>query len=257
MDRPCIGLIGFGAFGRLAGACLASHVPTLVHDPAVPGSDIEAAGASPASLEDAAACDVCIMAVPVQAIERVCLQIAPLVRPGTLIVDVASIKIGPTETMRRLLPPHNDILGTHPLFGPQTVAEVGLRGQAIALCPVRIDRKRLETVRAFLAGTLGLRVVETTPDEHDRQMALVQGITHLIGHAARAMNLPELPLTTLAYQRLLQMKHNVERDSTELFEAIQTLNPYAAEARRRFVDAVCRTDEQIRGKARGPGNACI
>lgn len=250
MECPRIGLVGFGAFGRLAGRHIAPHYELRVHDPAVSAAEVKAIGATPAPLDAAAGCDVCILAVPVQAIESVCAQIAPKIGPRTLVADVASIKTGPAEAMRRLLPPDNDILGTHPLFGPQTVAEVGLGGQSIALCPVRIGGERLATVREFLTGTLGLSVIETTPEEHDRQMALVQVVTHLIGHAASEMDLPELPLATLAYKRLLQMKHNIERDSEELFEAIQTLNPYAADVRRRFVEAVCKTEARVNKRKR-------
>ncbi|KAA0217335.1 MAG: prephenate dehydrogenase [Leptolyngbya sp. PLA3] len=245
MESKRVGLIGFGAFGRLAAAHMAPHCELLVHDPAADSAEIRSAGAAAVSCTDAAGCDACVLAVPVQVLEQVCLHLAPHLGEQTLVADVSSIKTGPVETMLRTLPPHVEVLGTHPLFGPQTVGEVGLPGQSIALCPVRLSDKRLAEAREFLGNTLGLHIVETTPDEHDRQMALVQVVTHLVGHAASEMNLPELPLATLAYKRLLQMKHNVERDSEELFEAIQTLNPYAADVRRRFVDAVCKTEERV------------
>lgn len=224
---------------------MAPHCDLLVHDPVAAGAEIKSLGASPCSSDEAAMCDVCVLAVPMQAMESVCGQLAPHLGVQTLVADVSSIKTGPVETMLRTLPSQVEILGTHPLFGPQTVGEVGLAGQSIALCPVRVSDERLRAAREFLSNTLGLHVIETTPDEHDRQMALVQVVTHLVGHAASEMDLPELPLATLAYKRLLQMKHNVERDSEELFEAIQTLNPYAADVRRRFVEAVRRLDDRV------------
>lgn len=245
MQHRRVGLIGFGAFGRLAAAHMAPHCELLVHDPAVSAGDIRSVGAAPCSSDQAARCDVCVLAVPMQALEPVCLHLSPHLGEQTLVADVSSIKTGPVETMLRTLPAHVEILGTHPLFGPQTVGEVGLAGQSIALCPVRLSDRRLAEAREFLGNTLGLNIVETTPDEHDRQMALVQVVTHLVGHAAGEMNLPELPLATLAYKRLLQMKHNVERDSEELFEAIQTLNPYAADVRRRFIEAVSRIERRV------------
>ncbi|MCL4221981.1 MAG: prephenate dehydrogenase/arogenate dehydrogenase family protein [Phycisphaerales bacterium] len=245
MEIPRVGLLGFGAFGRLAAQHLAPHCDLLVHDPVADRADIRSVGASPCSCDEAATCDVCVLAVPMQAMETVCRQLAPHMGERTLVADVGSIKTGPVQTMLRTLPPRVELLGTHPLFGPQTVGEVGLPGQTIALCPVRLSDERLRQAREFLGNTLGLHVIETTPDEHDRQMALVQVVTHLVGHAASEMNLPELPLATLAYKRLLQMKHNVERDSEELFEAIQTLNPYAADVRRRFVEAVCSLNDRV------------
>lgn len=250
MQLKRVGLIGFGAFGRLAAGHMAPHCELLVHDPVANRNDIESLGATACSCEDAARCDACVLAVPMQALEAVCLRLSPHLGEQTLVADVSSIKTGPVATMLRTLPSHVEVLGTHPLFGPQTVSEVGLPGQSIALCPARFSDKRLAEAREFLGSTLGLRIIETTPDEHDRQMALVQVVTHLVGHAASEMNLPELPLATLAYTRLLQMKHNVERDSEELFEAIQTLNPYAADVRRRFVEAVCKTEERVSKKQR-------
>lgn len=248
MESKRVGLIGFGAFGRLAATHMAPHCELLVHDPAASAADVRSTGAGSCSVEDVSTCDACVLAVPMQSLEPVCLQLAPHLSEQTLVADVSSIKTGPVETMLRTLPPHVEVLGTHPLFGPQTVGEIGLPGQSIALCPVRLSDRRMQEAREFLRKTLGLNIIETTPDEHDRQMALVQVVTHLVGHAASEMDLPELPLATLAYKRLLQMKHNVERDSEELFEAIQTLNPYAADVRRRFVDAVCKTEERVNKK---------
>ncbi|RMH13110.1 MAG: prephenate dehydrogenase [Planctomycetota bacterium] len=238
MNCQSIGLLGFGAFGRLAAEHLAPLFEVRVCDPAAQETDIRTLGARPASIAEIGSSDVCILAVPVQAIETASAELAPVLRPGTLVADVASIKLGPIEAMRRVLPTHVELLGTHPLFGPQTVAEVGLKGQSIALCPVRLGSERLALVHELLVGSLGLNIVECTPEEHDRQMAIVQVITHLIGHAAREMDLPDLPLATLAYKRLMQMKRNTEADSPQLFEAIQTLNPFAAEARCRFFEAV-------------------
>ena len=182
--------------------------------------------------------DVVILAVPVQRLRGALEAVAPTLKPGAVVCDVCSVKTGPCALLEELVPPHAHALGTHPLFGPETVGEVGLRGQTVALCPVRIDPEKLAPIDLFLRETLGLRTVTVTPDEHDRQMAMVQVVTHLIGRAASAMGLPELPLSTLAYDRLMQMKRNTERDAPELFDAIQTMNPHAAEMRARWLDAV-------------------
>lgn len=250
-------LLGFGAFGRLAAEHLAPHTDLVVidprldtgpqHDPAV-AADIRGLGARPGTIEaDVPGASVVILAVPVQAIENACRAIAPHLadrasspdQHPTLVVDVASVKMKPAEWMSSLLPRHCQILATHPCFGPETARELGtIAGQPIACCQVRVDDATLDTARTFLSQTLGLAVIDLTPSEHDEQMSLVQVITHLIGHAAHHMNLPELPTATLAYRYLLQMQHNTERDAPQLFEAIQHLNPHAAVARARFKDAI-------------------
>lgn len=234
-----IGLIGFGAFGVLAARQLASHAEVLVHDPRGMDDDIRAAGARPTALEDAAHAPTVVLCVPVQAIPVVCVTVGPMLREGALVCDVGSVKLRPVQWMIDTLPKHAQVLGTHPLFGPQTAGELGgVSGEPIVLCRARVEDETYAKALAFVTDRLGLRALEMSADEHDQQMAFVQGITHLIGRAASSMRLAEFPAATLAYRRLLQMKSNTERDAPELFEAIQHLNPYAAGARHAFLDAV-------------------
>ncbi|GJM19542.1 MAG: hypothetical protein DHS20C14_17550 [Phycisphaeraceae bacterium] len=249
-DSPTIGLLGFGAFGRLAATHFTPHAAVTVHDPNVSETDILSTGAQSGSLKISASCDAVVLAVPVQALPAALDAIAPHVRPGTIVADVASVKTLPVQWMLERLPAHTHVVGTHPLFGPQTAREHGaIAGEPIALCRARIDDDTFARVREFVEGTLGLAPVELTPDEHDKQMAMVQVLTHLVGHAANSMDLPELPTATVAYRRLLQMKRNTQGDSEELFEAIQRLNPHAAAARDAFLTHM--TD--VARRAQGPG----
>lgn len=238
-DAPTtLGLFGFGAFGRLASEHLVHLADVLVHDPNADAGAVRALGATPARLPEAAACDAVLLAVPVQTLGEVLGAISPHVREGALVADVCSVKTEPIRLMLETLPAHAQVLGTHPLFGPQTASEQGtIVGQTVALCPARMDPAWLARVRELL-GSLGLEIVETDPDEHDRQMAWVQVLTHLVGHAAGEMDLPELPLATVAYTRLMQLRRNVSGDTEELFAAIQTHNPHAAAMRQRFFEAM-------------------
>ena len=235
-DRPRRFLLGAGAFGALAARELRAHAEVLVRDPRLGGAS--------APLEAAGDADAVVLCVPVQSIERACEELSPHLCGGVLVCDVASVKTLPMRWMHERLPAGVRILGLHPLFGPQTAVEAGtIAGQRVALCaPEQGDRvpepAATDRVRALLSPRLGLRLIETTADEHDRQMAMVQVLTHLVGHAAREMDLPELPLATVAYTRLLQMKRNTEGDTPELFEAIQRLNSHASDARERFEGAV-------------------
>jgi prephenate dehydrogenase len=237
VDR--IGLIGLGAFGRLAASHLAMHAEVLCYDPEASDDEVTAAGATPAHLEDAANAPAVVLSVPVQAIPAACSAIAGMLPENTLVCDVGSVKLRPIEWMLAALPQHVQVLGTHPLFGPQTVAELGgIAGSPIALCPARMTEETFEKVRVFVTDLLGLTPLQMTADDHDQQMAFVQGITHLIGKAASQMRLEEFPTATLAYRRLLQMKANIDRDAPELFDAIQRLNPYAVNTRHAFLNAV-------------------
>ncbi len=239
-DAPTtIGLIGLGAFGRLAASCLNQHAEVLCFDPEAPEDTVRAAGATPVSMEDAAAAPTVVLSVPVQAIPVVCVSIGASLRENALVCDVGSVKLRPVQWMIDTLPRHAQVLGTHPLFGPQTAEELcGVAGEPIVLCPARVHDETYDAAKRFITDALQLKVIEMSADEHDQQMAFVQGITHLIGRAASAMRLEDFPTATLAYKRLLQMKRNTERDAPELYDAIQHLNPYAAAARRAFLDSV-------------------
>lgn len=253
---PEIGIVGYGAFGRLAAGELGRHTRIVVHDPALARGPI-AEEVEAVSLERVAEAGVVVLAVPVQAIRSVCRALAPVlesVAGRKLVADVASVKAGPIRWMVEELPAGVEILGTHPLFGPQTARERGtIVGEPIAVCPVRVGGDTFERARRVLAGALGLRVVEMDAEEHDRQMGYVQAVTHLVSHAVRDLGLPAFEASTQAYRRLLQMRENTASDSAELFDAIQRLNPHAGAARSRFLEAVLRVVE--RAEEARPGSS--
>lgn len=228
-----LGIIGFGEFGKLIATHLSGRFAIGVHDMVKPVAAIEAVGARPLSLAQAAACDVVVLAVPVQVMEDVIRRIAPMVRPGATVVDVASVKMLPSRWLTEYLPETVHIVPTHPLFGPQSVARDGLVGRQFVICPVHGTQH--EKVAA-LGTELGLRIRITTAEEHDREMAYVQGLTHLIGRTLTAMDIPDRMLKTQTYQHLLDLTALIGKDSFELFTAIETLNPFAREVTEDFVD---------------------
>jgi prephenate dehydrogenase len=241
-----VGVVGFGAFGRF----MAGHLARALHGQgevvACDRAEIEhvPAGLRAGTIARAAASDVVIVAVPVQEMGPVLAEISRHVRPGALVADVASVKLRPIEMMRAALPGDVEILGTHPLFGPESGKD-GIAGLPIAVCPVRISRERLERVREFLAGELGLVVHEVEAERHDREMAYVQGLTHALSRAMARMPMPETPLATLAYQRLMAMRSNLAKDSLALFVTIARENPYAGAARAELREALAEVERLI------------
>jgi prephenate dehydrogenase len=227
-----LGLIGFGQFGRLAAASLKPHFDVLVSD-AAPDAALAAAALRVAfgPVEHAAVRDIVIVAVPVRAMQAVFEQIAPHLKPGALVIDVGSVKLLPARWMLETLPEQVDIVATHPLFGPQSARD-GLSGLRLVVCPIRGDRA--DCVADF-GRSLGLTVSVTSPEEHDREMAYVQALTHLIGRSLVNMNIPDEQLKTPSYQHLLELCGLIGNDTFELFTAIQTQNPFAGEVAGAFV----------------------
>lgn len=227
-----IGIIGFGAFGRLMAHHLQPHFRLRVFDPDQPARfDDAGKGLAPADIAEVGACDLVILAVPVGAVPSALAGLAPHLRAGAIVLDVGSVKIGPSLAMQAGLPDHVEIVGTHPLFGPQS-ARHGITGLKIAICPIR--GRSAGRIAAFLRRVLGLDVIMTTPDDHDREVALVQGLTHLIAKILVQMEPLPRRMTTASFDLLMQATEMVRYDSPGVFLAIERANPHARAVRERF-----------------------
>ena len=255
--RPSVGLVGFGAFGRLIARHLAPHAALRIHDPYLRAGTLAAhlaADAGPdavaTDLPSVAACPVVILATPVAHLAEAARALAPHLRPGTLVVDVGSVKMGPAAILQAELPAEVEILATHPLFGPQSArdsAGSGIQGLKVAVCPIR-GRCGLRAA-AFLRRVLGLDVIVTTPEAHDRAMASVQGLTHLIAKVLVAMEPLPTRMTTRSFDLLMQAVGMVRHDAPDVFHAIERANPYAAPVRQRFFALAGQLDAELARQA--------
>jgi prephenate dehydrogenase len=240
-----IGLIGYGRFGKLTVQNLSPEMNVVVHtrDPGKQ-EDIEQAGGRPVSLAEACGCGIVILCVPISAMQETLQQIAPLLAPGTLVVDVCSVKVLPVRWMKEMLPAGADILATHPMFGPDS-ANSSLLGHKIVLCAERVAPQRYDKIKQWLIGK-GLVVIEATPDEHDRKIAVSLALTHFIGRALSEFGAAPLDIDTEGYKRLLHILGVVQNDTWQLFEDMNQFNPYAEEKRNDFLRAVKRVNDHLR-----------
>ncbi|MGB8219727.1 MAG: prephenate dehydrogenase/arogenate dehydrogenase family protein [Methanoregula sp.] len=121
----------------------------------------------------AESCDIVIVSVPIRDTVRVIGEIAPVMRDDQLLCDFTSLKVAPVAAMLRS---KAQVIGLHPMFGP-TVSSIA--GQTIVVCPARTTDAALD----YLAGIFtreGAVCTLATPEEHDRMMAVVQGLTHFV-----------------------------------------------------------------------------
>lgn len=240
-----LGIIGAGAFGALAVAHLRPFFTIRIFDAKKDAQDVtRETGLVPASFEACAACDVVLLCVPVQETLTVANKLVNCLKPAALVIDVASVKVKPAAILATVLPDDVNIVCTHPLFGPQS-AKNGLIGHKISVCHVRGDHTG--SVIGFLRDCLSLTVIETTPEEHDRELAYVQGLTHLVAKLFTSMRLESFQQTTKSFELLMEAISLVRFDSEELFAAIERENPYAAEARERFFAAAQALASRING----------
>ncbi|MBI3588066.1 prephenate dehydrogenase [Candidatus Micrarchaeota archaeon] len=237
-----IGIIGFGALGKIAAKHLNKKFEVAVND-SRPDAAQEAAeaGVEFVSLGDACKSDVVLLCVPSSAMETVLLQIAQLVKPGALVVDACSVKVLPCRLMERILPSEVEVIGAHPLFGPQSASE-GLDGLRVVLCAVRTTR--LEEVKNSLLA-IGLQPLVMSAEEHDREMARTQAIAHF-ALKAMARIIPEKPAVRLrSVQKILEAIGMVNDDSLDLFNDMQNLNLFAKTERKRFLRELGKIESEL------------
>lgn len=182
-------------------------------------------GIGVATQADAGSFDLVILSVPIDKVEQVSSVVGPRMKPGSLLMDLSSLKKRPVESMLRHTPPSVEVIGSHPLFGPGTAS---LDGRTVVLVPSDRSERWLPIVRDVFEGA-GSFVVVTGAEEHDRKMAVVQGLTHFMYIAwGRAVEKLDVNLTDLdsyqtpVYRITKEMAGRVLSQSPELYGLIQS-----------------------------------
>ncbi|MBS1990078.1 MAG: prephenate dehydrogenase/arogenate dehydrogenase family protein [Cyanobacteria bacterium SZAS LIN-3] len=249
---PRIGIIGFGRFGRLLAGILKADFEVRVND-AGEGAAVEAAsqaaaamGVTFASEKETLDSDVIFYCVPISQLEPTLTRHAQYLNDGKkrLFVDVLSVKVHAKNAFSKLLPADSEALLTHPMFGPDSVAAKGLAGQTIVMDQFRCTAETYSFWKKYFAGK-GLKIIEMTAEEHDRVAAESQGLTHFIGRVLGEFGFKHTPIDTYGAQMLHQIKEQVNNDSWQLFEDLQTHNPFTIEMRVRLSDAQSRVFNKL------------
>ncbi len=238
-----IGIIGFGRFGCLTTRYLARDFKVNVLTRKGNSSAIKALGGIPESLETVCAQKYIILCVPISTLKNVLKNIAPIIKEDAIVVDVCSVKEAPIRWMKSLLPETVSILPTHPMFGPDSASE-SLAGCKIFLNDAGIKKSGYQKIKRYLRS-LGLVLVEGSPEEHDHQIAVSLALTHFIGRGLEEFGAGPLDIDTEGYQRLLHILGVVEHDTWQLFVDMNRYNSYARQKRRKFMDAMKKIDTLI------------
>ena len=184
--------------------------------------------------------DMLIVAVPIQHTCDVIREVAPFMKRGSVMVDVTSVKEGPSRTMAEALPDSVEYIPTHPVFGPRTTR---LDNQVIVLTA---DKKGewYRKVYDYLAGK-NMRIIETTAEKHDFMMSIVQVLTHFsfISTASAIEKLKvdisetedyESPI----YNLMIDMIARIVSQNPYLTYYIQSMNNNGDKIRNTFAEAV-------------------
>lgn len=223
-----VGIYGLGRFGSFFSSLLSRHcsVKAFSRSPQRPAP----AGVERVGEEKLLSLPVVILCVAISAMEEVLERICTHLKPGALVMDTCSVKVLPVSWMQRLLPDHVEILATHPMFGPDSAAR-SVRGLPMILWPVRLAPERFEQWKSFFC-TLGLAVRTLKPEEHDREAAFTQGLTHYLGRVLADLQLRQSVIASVGYRKLLEIIEQTCNDSWQLFLDLQRYNPFTREMRR-------------------------
>ena len=130
--------------------------------------------------------DVVVIAVPIDVTCDVIAQVAPQMKPGAVLFDIASVKVKPVKQMLTSAPQDVELVSVHPLFGP---GMPDMEGQTVIVTPVRGESGRRFLVDLF--ENAGAHVEELSAEEHDHLMSVIQGLTHF-GYIATGVTLEAL-----------------------------------------------------------------
>jgi prephenate dehydrogenase len=232
--KPRIGIIGGrGQMGQWFSRFFAGQgLEVLIGEP----------GSVPTCPEVAARADVVVISVPLHLTAEVIIELAPYIRPEALLTDLTSLKQGPLTAMLAHFP--GEVVGTHPLFGP---SETSITGQNIVLCRGRGERW-FNWLHDLLVQA-GAKVEVASPEEHDRLMSLVQGLTHFtlisLGTTFRRLEADIDAMENLAtptFRAVYDQVYHLVNQNFPLYAHIQLLNPQNRVTHAAFAEAV----EQLR-----------
>ena len=209
------------------------------------GYDVRSAGRNgPYDRKDLAqTCDLVMISVPIRDTVQVIREIAPLMTPHQLLCDLTSLKVAPVAAM---LASKAQVVGLHPMFGPTVPA---LAGQRIIATPARCPPDRLEQLLGIFRGE-GACITVTTPEEHDRMMAMVQGLTHFatlcMAETMRRGNVgigEALAFMSPVYRIELDLMGRLLSQDPALYADILQMNPFVPEVLTIFRQAAADLEE--------------
>lgn len=219
MQNNPVGIIGYGRFGHIM-----RHLLEPEHD--VFFYDIDTALHRETAfkpLHDIVQLPTLILAVPIGQIEFTLQQIAPQLQAKT-IIDVCSVKQYPTQLMLKYLPTNIQIISTHPMFGPDSYN--GNQEKNMMMYSVRAEAGLFQQWYDYFRGK-SIHISVMTPEQHDREIAFSQNLTHFLGRILGELTLQDSTIATVGYRSLQKLVEQTCNDSWELFHDMMQYNSHS------------------------------
>jgi prephenate dehydrogenase len=237
-----VGIVGYGRFGRALGELMAeAGIHHRAYDPWVDVPREHRAESLEALVRGV---EFVVVAVPVRGMRSALKALRPHVLATQIVLDVGSVKVGPSAALDAEFGAEIPWCATHPLFGPVSLA-MAERPMRVVVCPSGAHPAAAARVRS-LYESIGCEVIEQSPESHDRVMAHTHALTFFIAKgmidAGAGMEVPFAPPSFQAFARTID---TVRSDGGHLFTAIARENPFAGQARKELVTALSAIDKAL------------
>lgn len=182
-------------------------------------------------------CQVVIISLPLDVSIDMAHQVGPLMNKDQLLMDMCSMKHDICQAMKEST--QAQVIGTHPLFGPSTA---GMAGQNVIVCPMG-EGPWLPWLESQLEAK-GAVVTITDGYTHDRNMAVVQALTHFMtisfGETLLQLGVDPKeirPYATPIFRLKLGLLGRMFAQDTELYRNLICKNPMASEVLDQFLSS--------------------
>lgn len=188
--RVCI--VGLGLMGGSLAKALRGHVADLTgidNDPATCRAATAQGLTRQANdkLSSVVEADVVVLATPVRTIIRLIGELADYLRPGTLLIDLGSVKEPVVRAMNGL-PASIRAIGGHPMCGKAVSglahADGALyRGAPFVLCKSERTTPDAVALAKQMVAAIGAQAIEVEAAHHDRVVAVTSGLPYALSAA--------------------------------------------------------------------------
>ncbi len=170
--------------------------------------------------------DAVLLAVPIRVTSKVARDVAPRLKRGAVVVEIASVKAKVRGEAARALRARNvSLLSVHPLFGPLS------RSPRPKICVVG-GAPDISVARSIFPGA---ELIPLNERDHDRLMAYALSLVHILNLAfaslvSKAVGVDEFDImsTPLGSAQLDQAEAVLSQDPS-LISNIQLENPFVPE----------------------------
>lgn len=203
------------------------------------------------TMEDLQSClpesSIVILATPVQMILETIESIRPFLKKGTIVTDVGSTKKHIMDGARKLIPPGVHFIGGHPMAGSERSGVEAsdpllFHDRVYVFCPYPDTPSDSLLVLMELAEKLQALPITIDPEEHDRIMAMISHLPHIISvalmHAALAGDAEHAMLDKMAGRGFLDMTRLSASDYGVWKGILETNRDGIAQALRRFNESL-------------------